>query len=58
MQEILTALVSGLVFAGWIPVCVMTDKLKKGRKKLRPVLTRPRRSTQNVGYIQDTPKGA
>ena len=58
MQEILTALVSGLIFAGWIPACVMTDRLKKGRKKLRPVLTQPRRSTQNVGYIQDTPKGA
>lgn len=58
MQEVLTALVSGLIFAGWIPACVMMDKLKKGRKKLRPVLTQPRRSTQNIGYIQDTPKGA
>lgn len=51
MQTILTALISGLIFAGWIPACVMMDKLKKGRKKLRPVLTQPRRSTQNVVYI-------
>ncbi len=58
MQTILVALISGLIFAGWIPACVMTDKLKKGRKKLRPVLTQPRRSTQNVVYIQNTPKGA
>lgn len=51
MQTILTALISGLVFAGWIPACVMMDKLKKGRKKFRPVLTQPRRNTQNVVYI-------
>lgn len=58
MQEVMTALISGLVFAGWIPACVMMDKLKKGRKKLRPVLTQPRRSTQNIVYIQNTPKEA
>ena len=58
MQTILTALISGLIFAGWIPACMMMDKLKKGRKKLRPVLTQPRRSTQNIVYIQDTPKEA
>lgn len=58
MQTILTALISGLVFAGWIPACVMMGKLKKGRKKFRPVLTQPRRNTQNVVYIQDTPKEA
>lgn len=57
MQEVLTALVSGLIFAGWIPACVMMDKLKKGRKK-RPFVCQRKRRTQNVIYIQDTPKGA
>ena len=58
MTTVLTALISGLIFAGWILACVMMDKLKKGRKKFRPVLTQPKRNTQNVVYIQDTPKGA
>ena len=57
MQEVMTALISGLVFAGWIPACVMMDKLKKGRKKLSAV-AKQTESTQNVVYIQDTPKGA
>ena len=37
MQTILVALISGLIFAGWIPACMMMDKLKKGRKK-RPIV--------------------
>lgn len=57
MQEGMTALISGLIFAGWIPACVMTDKLKKGRKKLSAV-AKQTESTQNVVYIQDTPKEA
>lgn len=57
MQEGMTALISGLIFAGWIPACVMMDKLKKGRKKLSAV-AKQTESTQNVVYIQDTPKGA
>jgi hypothetical protein len=57
MQEGMTALISGLIFAGWIPACVMMDKLKKGRKK-RPFVCQRKRRTQNVVYIQDTPKGA
>ena len=57
MQEVLTALVSGLIFAGWIPACVMMDKLIKGRK-MRPFVCQRKRRTQNVVYIQDTPKGA
>ena len=57
MQTILVALISGLIFAGWIPACVMMDKLKKGRKKLSAV-AKQTESTQNVVYIQDTPKEA
>ncbi|MBC8611035.1 hypothetical protein H8702_07855 [Massilimaliae timonensis] len=57
MQTILVALISGLIFAGWIPACMMMDKLKKGRKK-RPFVCQRKRRTQNVVYIQDTPKGA
>ena len=57
MITILTALISGLIFAGWIPACVMMDKLKKGRKK-RPFVCQRKRRTQNIVYIQDTPKEA
>lgn len=57
MQEVMTALISGLIFAGWIPACVMMDKLKKGRKKLSAV-AKQTESTQNIVYIQDTPKEA
>ena len=57
MTTILTALISGLIFAGWIPACVMMDKLKKGRKK-RPIVWQRKRRTQNIVYIQDTPKEA
>lgn len=57
MQEVMTALISGLIFAGWIPACMMMDKLKKGRKKLSAV-AKQTESTQNVVYIQDTPKEA
>ena len=57
MEEVITALISGLIFAGWIPACMMMDKLKKGRKKLSAV-AKQTESTQNIVYIQNTPKEA
>ena len=57
METILTALISGLIFIGWIPACYISDKLKERRKKLPDGGNRTE-SKHNISYFNCNRKGA